>query len=75
MSGCVPPALFLRNNLYGSFGVDLGETAGFQAGEAGPVSVTLVMDGEERIATVHGRAADGVLNKVGVDVDASVLEE
>jgi hypothetical protein len=30
---------------------------------------------EERIAAVHGWAADGVFDKVGVDVDAPVFEE
>ena len=31
-----------------------------QAGEAGPVAGTFVMSGEECIAAVHGRAADGI---------------
>jgi len=30
------------------------------------------MAGEERIAAVHGRAADGGLDEVGVDVDVAV---
>lgn len=46
-----------------------------QAGEAGPIAPALVMAGEERIAAVHGRAADGVFHEVGVDVDAPVLKE
>lgn len=46
-----------------------------QAGEASPVTTTFVMASEERIAAVHGRAADGVFDEVGVDVDATILEE
>lgn len=33
------------------------------------------MAGKQRIAAVHGRAADNVFNKVGVDVDAAIVEE
>jgi hypothetical protein len=31
--------------------------------------------GKQRVAAVHGRAADGVFDKVGVDVDAAVVQE
>ena len=41
-----------------------------QAGEAGPVPAALVMTGEQRVAAVHGRAADGVFHEVGINVDA-----
>ena len=33
------------------------------------------MAGEERITTVHGRAADGIFDKVGVDVDMAIIKE
>jgi hypothetical protein len=46
-----------------------------EAGEAGPVAATFVMSGEECIAAFHGRAADGVFDKVGVDVDMAIVEE
>ena len=46
-----------------------------QAGEAGPVAAALVMACEQCIAAVHGRAADGVFHQVGVDVDATIVEE
>jgi hypothetical protein len=48
-------------------GLDAVHLAGSdQAGEAGPIPVALVMTREERIAAVHGRAADGVFDEVGV---------
>lgn len=33
------------------------------------------MTGEERIAAIHRRTADGVFDEVGVDVDAAIIEE
>lgn len=46
-----------------------------EAGEAGPIPAALVMAGEQRVATVHGRTSDGVLDQVGVHIDAAVPEE
>jgi len=46
-----------------------------QAGEAGPVPTALVVPGKQRIAAVHGRAAYGVFDEVGVDVDAAIVQE
>lgn len=46
-----------------------------QTGEAGPVSTALVMTGEESVASVNGRAADRVLDEVGVHVDAAIFQE
>ena len=40
-----------------------------QAGKAGPVPAALVMAGKERVAAVHGRAANGIFDQVGVEVD------
>jgi len=56
-------------------GLDALHLAGCdQAGEAGPVSAAFVVTGEERIAAVHGRAADGVFHEVGVDVASVPIE-
>ncbi len=46
-----------------------------QAGKARPVSATLVVTGKERVAAVHGRAADGVFDQVGVDVHATIVKK
>gem|GEM_PF-6037225 len=57
-------------------GFDAARLAGAdQTGEARPIAATLIMTGEERVATMNCRAADGVLDQVGVDVDAAILEE
>ncbi len=45
-------------------GLDAVHFAGAdEAGKAGPVTPAFVVTGKERIATVHGRAADRVLGK------------
>ena len=46
-----------------------------QGGEAGPVSAALVMASKKRVAAVHGRAADGVLDQIGVDVDVAIAKD
>jgi len=46
-----------------------------QADEACPVAAIFVVASEECIVTVHGRAADGVLHEVGVDVDATIVQK
>ncbi len=33
------------------------------------------MSGKERVAAVHGRAADGVFHQVGVDIDMAIVQE
>jgi hypothetical protein len=30
---------------------------------------------KERVASVHGRATDGVFHQVGIDIDAAVIKE
>ena len=57
-------------------GFDATRLAGAdQAGKAHLVTATFAVTSEESVATNHCRAADGVLDEVGVDVDAAILEE
>ena len=46
-----------------------------QAGEAFKVPAALVMAGKEGVTSVHGRAADGVFDQVGIHVDAAIVED
>ena len=53
--------------------VDLGGLD--QRRDAAPGSSALVVPGEERVFPAQGNRADEVLDVVGVDLDASVMEE
>ena len=46
-----------------------------EACEARPRTAALIVAGKKRVAAIHGRAADGVLDQVGVHVDMAIFEE
>lgn len=48
---------------------------GDQGGDAGPGATAFVVAGEERILSRQGDRADQVLDGVGVDLDAAVMQE
>ena len=57
-------------------GIDAGELAGFdQRGDDGPVVAATVRAGEESILPVQRDGANGALDDIGVDLDATVIEE
>lgn len=57
-------------------GLDPIEFAGFdQGGDDGPVLRASIMSGEERVFTVEGDGTDGALDGVGIQFDATVVEE
>jgi hypothetical protein len=57
-------------------GFDAIQFAGADQGRgARPVAPALVMTGEECIATIHGRAANGVFDQVRVHVDMTVVQK
>lgn len=56
--------------------VDAVELAGFdQRGDRGPVLSPAVGAGEECVLAIEGDGADGPLDDVGVDLDATLVEE
>lgn len=46
-------------------------TSADQAGKPGPIAAPFIVPCKERIAAVHGGAADRVFHQVGVDIEAS----
>jgi len=46
-----------------------------QACKARPVPAAFIMASEQGVATIHGRAADGIFDEVGIDVDAAIVKE
>ena len=57
-------------------GLDAVHLAGAdQAGEAGPITTALIVPRKKCVSTVHGRAADSVLDQIGIDVDAAIVKE
>ncbi|MBA8821760.1 hypothetical protein FHW00_004118 [Ochrobactrum sp. P6BSIII] len=46
-----------------------------EIGEPGPIAATFIVTRKKRITTVHGRAADGNFDQVGIYVDIAVVQE
>ena len=57
-------------------GIDVVHLCGLdQRGDAAPGSASFVVTGEECVLAIEGQRPDGVLDRVGVDLDAAVAEE